>query len=184
MYAVNDAGDMQQLWHSEKATQKFDAAETAYDSLCRVLVKAEYVANGDSDMTKKVSSRQEAAKRIFEPVQAHYYAFVGKPQQMIDNAKKKAQPTGVTGAAPRVFNDSIRPEKLTLEMVPHDFRKWKKGIKAFFKINGLDAEDAEVGFPGMEFGQAEVPNGQSILWSPGRAASRGRAGVGFFHDSF
>ena len=131
------------LWHSENATLKFNAAEAAYESLCRTLVKAEHVANGDADMTKKVFNRQEAAKRLFDPVMNQYYALVGQQQQLLDNAKK-ALPAAGAASNPRVFNDSIRPEKLTLETVPHDYRKWKKGIRAFFKINGLDAEDAEV----------------------------------------
>ena len=129
------------IWHAEKAQEKFEIAERAYDVLCLNLVRAEFIANEDADMTRKIASRQEAAKKLFEPVQTAFYSLVSRPRQMVEDAQR----TATAGPAPaKMFNDTIRPEKLTLETVPHDFRKWKKGIRAFFKINNLDTEDPVV----------------------------------------
>ena len=69
---------------------------------------------------------------------------------MIDNTKKTL-PAANSGA---VFNDSICPEKLTLETSLHNFRKLKKGIGAFYRINSLDTEDTEV--QNMQFASAST----------------------------
>ena len=131
------------VWHAEKAQLKFEAAERAYETLCEALVLAEHVAGEDKDMTKKVTDRQTAAKGLFEPVQHMYYSLVGKPHQALAQSTQMTASAGAP-AQQRMFNDSIKPEKLTLETVPHDFRKWKKGVKAFFKINNLEGEEPEV----------------------------------------
>ena len=40
-----------------------------------------------------------------------------------------------------------------------------------------------LGFPGMEVANANVPNGQSMLWSPGKAPSTGEDGIAWELDS-
>ena len=46
-----------------------------------------------------------------------------------------------------------------------------------------DALTPAMGFPGMEYGQAEIPAGQSMLWSPGKVPAAGRPGIAWRIDS-
>ena len=86
--AVKELEQNLTLWHAEKAQEKFELAEKTYDVLCLNLVRTQFIANEDEEMTRKIASRQDAAKKLFEPVQAAFYSLVSRPKQMMEDAQR------------------------------------------------------------------------------------------------
>ena len=126
-------------WHLKNAMSKFEALEAAYDKCCGGLLVALHIADDDPVLSKNVNDRQETIKQEFEPVQKDFLTIADDPNKHVGQAVAPAQPTTV-----RTFNDTLLPDKLTMDFLPHEYRKWRKDVAGFFKYNGLDKEGGEV----------------------------------------
>ena len=127
------------VWHLKNATQKFEALEYAYEKVCNGLLVAAYIADDDAARSKNVNDRQELVKQEFEPIQKDFLAIADDP-----NADRRAPAPAAPTATVRAFNETLLPDKLTMDFLPHQYRKWKKDVAGFFKYNGLDKESGEV----------------------------------------
>jgi len=94
---------------------------------------------------------------------------------------------------PDVFRNFVLPAHVSGKKFVRTVAILPSNSRAVHHIIGLidrtrtarrrDAEDDDLGFAGMDFGQAEIPSGQSMLWSPGKVPSSGRPGIAWQIDS-
>ena len=126
----------------EYAKDKFKDCEIQYDRLCNGLAVAEYIANEDAESTAKVVAKQETAKGEFETARDLFMNEVAKATTV-----PKLPATQNTGARQNIvkqFNEALKPFTLELDNMPHEYRKWKKGMASYFRSNSIEEEDPVV----------------------------------------
>ena len=121
---------------TELAENRFSECEIAYQALYDAYTCARYIANDDATAVAAVDAASQVIAQAFDPLEDSWLkAPIVKPRPLQDNG---ASPTTKT------IDNTLKPDVLTLEFQPCEFRKWKDSMEEFFIANGLMKRDPRV----------------------------------------
>ena len=125
--------------NTDQAEKYHDACEAAYEVLCRGLDVALYLAGNDDNLKAQVEAKQIVAKDEFDKLE-DLWLRADKVVPEPDGGGR----AGPSAEAARLIDTSLRPEKLTMDMQPGDYRKWRGALESFFEANDLAAAKHKV----------------------------------------
>ena len=123
-----------------------DALETAWHKLEDCLLTAATILEGQSDKAAK--------NKVLERIETHQTEYLDasdrmsaimdgqspahrQPQQPPQAAAGERRDQNATTRQRRI-DDSLRPETLTLEHKPDEYREWQAGFRAWYDINNME----------------------------------------------
>ena len=136
--AVVVLGDSPSVVTTDQAEKYYEACEEAYEVLCRGYGVAHYLAGTDADMLSSVEEKQKAAKAEFLKIEDFWL----RANKVVPEPEGARAAGGHEGS--RLIDTSLKPETLTMDVAPADYRKWKEGVESFFEANDLHAAKCKV----------------------------------------
>ena len=144
--AIQDANNAPTERSLLKLDEALVRAETAYDkyeaSVPHLLSLAS--AADQNTITTKASQTADEMATIRSEVSAATSAIEDKikaDKAAALNTNTNPPPNPITG--PRIINDLIKPDTLTLDFNPAEFSSWCKAATSFFRTNNLDSDPAQ-----------------------------------------
>ena len=125
--------------NTDQAEKYHDACEAAYKVLCRGLDVALYLAGNDDNLKAQVEAKQIVAKDEFDKLE-DLWLRADKVVPEPDGGGR----AGPSTEAARLIDTSLRQEKLTMDVQPGDYRKWRGALESFFEANDLAAAKHKV----------------------------------------
>ena len=121
---------------TDVAETKFSELEATYETLSDGLLCARYIANEEATACAQVDALAKAVTADYEPVEDRFLkAPITRPKELKDQGASPAAKT---------IDSTLKPDVLSLEFKPCEFRKWKDSLEEFFVANGIQKRDPRV----------------------------------------
>jgi len=122
----------------DKLTKHYDVLQDLYEALREVVVKEDELKTIDLRLTQVEDGYLQARMPILRAKDAS--ARAAREAAMQPAAAPAAVPAAAAAApAPRArIQESLRPDKLTLEFTPAEFRSWEAKFRAYYNTSEMD----------------------------------------------
>ena len=124
--------------NTEQASEKYEAAQEMYEAISHGLGVAKYIANGAEEATAAADNRLKQINDEFVPIEDRWLRATKVFPETVETSEI------ASGGTNRIIDTSLKPEILTMETTPAEYRKWRYSLESYFLQNDIGLMKAKV----------------------------------------